>query len=59
MVSHLKLNLHLVQSPRGFTAPESGRGAADGAGRNDYCYENFMEGVYKDFTVYLSSTLLL
>ena len=29
------LNLHPVQSPRGITAPESGRGAADGAGRND------------------------
>ena len=35
------LNLHLVQSPRGFTAPESGRGAADGAGRNDYYYYHF------------------
>jgi hypothetical protein len=32
------LNLHRVQSPRGITAPESGRGAADGTGRNNYYY---------------------
>ena len=32
------LNLHRVQSPRGITAPESGRGAADGTGRNNFYY---------------------
>ena len=30
------LNLYRVQSPRGVTAPESGRGTADGTGRNNY-----------------------